>query len=193
MRKQNTSKAQILPILTEVFREYGYNACSLSIISKHTGLGKSSLYHFFPNGKKEMLETVLKSIEQWFEANVFTELEKCSDPYQGICHMIDNCSDYFHSGQRACLLGALSLSLCDDEFKKASSEYFQRWHQAIVTALESHHIYHAQAISESILCEIQGAITLTKSLDDANLFSRRMVDLKSRIQSALNHYALHSH
>lgn len=185
MRKQNTSKAEILPVLTEVFREYGYNACSLSVISKHTGLGKSSLYHFFPNGKTEMLTVVLEHIEQWFEENVFIPLEHCPKPHEGINQMIDNCSDYFHSGQRACLLGALSLNTCDDAFKHASNHYFLRWHEAILTALSKCTCTAPKGISESILSEIQGAIILTKSLNDPDVFSRRMSDLKIRVSQAL--------
>ncbi|MEM8810542.1 MAG: TetR/AcrR family transcriptional regulator, partial [Cyanobacteria bacterium P01_G01_bin.38] len=34
--------------LTPVFRRYGYEGASLSMLSKATGLGKASLYHHFP-------------------------------------------------------------------------------------------------------------------------------------------------
>ncbi len=55
-----------LPALAEVFREHGYGATSPSLITAATGLGKGSLYHFFPGGKQEMASAVLADIEQWF-------------------------------------------------------------------------------------------------------------------------------
>ena len=48
-------RADTLPALAEVFREYGYEGTSLARITKATGLGKGSLYHFFPGGKAEIM------------------------------------------------------------------------------------------------------------------------------------------
>jgi AcrR family transcriptional regulator len=47
-------RSDTLPTLAEVFREHGYEDASLSLLSQATGLGKGSLYHFFPGGKEEM-------------------------------------------------------------------------------------------------------------------------------------------
>ena len=60
-------RSDTLPVLAEVFREHGYEGASLSLISKATGLGKGSLYHFFPGGKEEMADAVLSEIDGWFE------------------------------------------------------------------------------------------------------------------------------
>ncbi|HKX35432.1 MAG TPA: TetR/AcrR family transcriptional regulator, partial [Rhizorhapis sp.] len=52
MAKTVKERSDIIPVLGEVFREHGFEGASLAIISARTGLGKGSLYHFFPGGKE---------------------------------------------------------------------------------------------------------------------------------------------
>jgi AcrR family transcriptional regulator len=186
MPKSYASKEEIIPVLTELFREYGFSACSLQIICTSTGLGKSSIYHFFPGGKTEMLNTVLKHIEHWFNTEIFAPLEKSTDVKAAIKDMLDNTCDYFHSGQRACLLGTLSLSLCHDQFKQAVNQYFCLWKNALDGLFERHNIESTHNLSEAILSEIQGAIVLARALSEPQLYTRRMEDLSQRIEQAID-------
>ncbi len=52
MARLIAERADTLPALAEVFREHGYGATSLSMITAATGLGKGSLYHFFLAGSR---------------------------------------------------------------------------------------------------------------------------------------------
>ena len=45
--------------LGDVFREHGFEGTSLSVITAATGLGKGSLYNYFPGGKDEMAAAAL--------------------------------------------------------------------------------------------------------------------------------------
>ena len=49
----------MLGALGEVFRAHGYEGASLTLITQATGLGKGSLYNFFPDGKEQMAAEVL--------------------------------------------------------------------------------------------------------------------------------------
>src|SRR3954469_22668198 len=62
MAKTVAERAAVLPVLGEVFREHGFEGASLSLIGERTGLGKGSLYLFFPGGKEEMATAVLAEI-----------------------------------------------------------------------------------------------------------------------------------
>ena len=44
--------------MSEIFRRYGYEGASLKRLSDASGLGRSSLYHHFPNGKEDMAAAV---------------------------------------------------------------------------------------------------------------------------------------
>ena len=73
MRKPRivTERADAIPALAEAFRQHGFEGASLAVITKATGLGKGSLYNFFPGGKDEMMAAVLADVDRWFEAAVF--------------------------------------------------------------------------------------------------------------------------
>ena len=80
MVRKIAERGDAIPALAEIFREHGFAGASLSEITKRTGLGKGSLYHFFPNGKEEMAQAVLDDVAGWFETNVFMPLRESEDP-----------------------------------------------------------------------------------------------------------------
>src|SRR3546814_19696133 len=98
-------RAHVLPALTEVFREHGFEGASLSLIGRRTSLGMGSLYHFFPGGKEEMEAEVLGEIDAWFDENVFEQRRDAGDPQRSIARMLQAVDDYFRPGKRVCLVG----------------------------------------------------------------------------------------
>jgi AcrR family transcriptional regulator len=56
-------RADVVPLLAEIFRELGFEGATLSRITERTGIGKGSLYHFFPGGKEEMAAAVLAEVD----------------------------------------------------------------------------------------------------------------------------------
>ena len=63
MARQVAERSDTIPALANVFRTYGFDGASLAVITEHTGLGKGSLYNFFPRGKEEMAEVVLDEVD----------------------------------------------------------------------------------------------------------------------------------
>src|ERR1700757_2404263 len=101
-----SERTDLLPALAEVFREHGFEGASIALISERTGLGKGSLYHFFPGGKEEMATAVLNEIEAWFTTHVFAALQWDPEPVSAIDRMFRAVVEYFDSGRRGCLGGA---------------------------------------------------------------------------------------
>ncbi|SFK87655.1 TetR/AcrR family transcriptional regulator [Methylorubrum salsuginis] len=186
MARQVAQRDDLLPVLAETFREHGYEGASLSLIATATGLGKGSLYHFFPGGKAEMVEAVLAEIEAWFEARVFAPLRQDDDPAAAIAQMFGTVTDYFRSGRRVCLVGALSLSDARDRFGQALRRYFALWVEALTEALTrvGHPPEGATALSEDIVGGIQGAVVLARALDRPETFERILVCLRERARAA---------
>jgi TetR/AcrR family transcriptional repressor of lmrAB and yxaGH operons len=168
-------RADALPALAEVFRKHGFDGATLSLITQETGLGKGSLYHFFPGGKDEMAAAVLDDIGHWFEDKVFEPL-RADDPAHAILLMIQNVEQYFRSGQRICLVGAFALNDVRSRFAASIHDYFRRWIDALRHALVRTGIEHHQAArrAEDAVLAIQGALVLTRALDDKAVFSRAM-------------------
>ena len=183
MAKPISGRGEILPLLAEVFRAHGYEGTTLALLTEATGLGKGSLYHFFPGGKEQMATEVLAEIDKWFEVNVFTPLLKSDDPRRAIVDMLESVETYFRSGRRVCLIGVVALGAARDSFAAPVHDYFRRWGDALASALRRAGAGTASARrkSEDALLVIQGALVLARALDDPKVFSRAMADLKGRL------------
>lgn len=183
MPRSIAERVDALPALAEVFREYGYEGASLSIISKATGLGKGSLYHFFPGGKGQMASAVLEEIGSWFESNIFTPLRADADPNRAIADMFEAVESYFHSGRRVCLVGAIALNNSRDQFATAVAHYFREWIKALSQALTSAGIEKTADMAEEIVAGIQGGIVLARAMNKPAIFTRRLKALENSVNA----------
>lgn len=175
-------RGDALPALAEVFREHGYGA-SLVSISAATGLGKGSLYHFFPGGKEEMATAVLTEIDGWFEAEVFAPLQTLPNSALAIAAMFDAVETYFRSGHAVCLVGVLALGDARHRFAAAVHGYFERWVCTLAIALtrSGYGRDDADALADEIVGGIQGSLVLARALEDPARFTRTLARLRSRV------------
>lgn len=175
-------RAALVPVLAEVFRAHGYEGASLARITEGTGLGKGSLYHYFPAGKEEMAQAVLAHIDRWFEHNVFAPLRDEHDAAAGVARMFDECANYFLSGRKVCIVGVFALSSTRDRFALAVKNYFTAWAGALHGALlrAGHAELPAAELAEDIVGAIQGALVLARAVDDPQVFTRTLDRLRAR-------------
>lgn len=181
MPKIIAERSDVIPVLAEIFREYGYEGASLSLIASRTGLGKGSLYHFFPGGKEQMASEVLREIDGWFEDAVYKPLRDADDPRAAILEMCRSVATYFWSGKRVCLIGAFALDNVRDRFSDAIRDYFAVWQRSLQQALVriGHDADRASDIAEDAILSIQGALVLSRALDDTAVFERAMARVET--------------
>jgi TetR/AcrR family transcriptional repressor of lmrAB and yxaGH operons len=183
MARTIAERHDVIPALAEVFRQYGYEGASLSRMTQGTGLGKGSLYHFFPGGKQEMAAAVLEEVDKWFQEHVYTPLRQ--DGERGIAHMFAEVQRYFLSGRKVCLLGLFALGNERDIFVERVSSYFRDWVDALATALGHGETTPKQArdLAEQVVGGIQGALVLARAWDDTEAFSRQLKSLEERVRA----------
>jgi TetR/AcrR family transcriptional regulator, lmrAB and yxaGH operons repressor len=183
MVKTVFEKIDVIPLLAEAFRELGYEGATLSRITARTGLGKGSLYHFFPGGKEEMAQAVLEHVDRWFITHIFQPLEE-GEPAAAIEGMWREVEAYFCAGQRICLVGAFALDGTRDRFPQAINRYFVRWMAALAGALvrAGKDEKTARQLAEHAVLGIQGALVLTRATADAGLFSRALERLAAGLR-----------
>ncbi|WP_132254655.1 TetR/AcrR family transcriptional regulator [Methylobacterium segetis] len=180
MTRTVNERADAVAALAEIFREFGYEGASLSRIGARTGLGKGSLYHFFPGGKEEMAAAVLAEIDGWFERAVFAPLREDPDPAAAIRRMFRETDAYFRSGRRVCLVGAFALGDVRDRFAARIATYFAGWRDALADALRrtGRDEGAAAAEAEHVVSAIQGALVLARAVDDPDVFVRALARLE---------------
>jgi AcrR family transcriptional regulator len=173
---------KLIAALGEIFRERGFEGASLSVITERTGLGKGSLYHFFPGGKAEMAQVVLDEVSAWFEKHVFVPLRESADPAAGIAHMFNAVIRFFRSGRRVCLVGTFALDDTRDRFATEIRTYFSAWTEALAAALarDGFDVEAARAMAEDVVAGIQGALVLARSQQEPAVFTRAITRLHQR-------------
>lgn len=183
MAKQMAERSEVVAQLGEVFRTYGYEGASLARITEGTGMGKGSMYHFFPGGKEEMAEAVLANIDGWFRDQVFQPLRCCDDAKLGVERMFHAVGEYFASGRRVCLVGVFALGFERDRFAARVQGYFGEWVEALALALErgGKPKAEAHALAEDVVGGIQGALVLSRASGEPALFMRALERLQQRV------------
>ncbi|MEO6920407.1 MAG: TetR/AcrR family transcriptional regulator, partial [Collimonas sp.] len=135
MVRMIAERCDVVPLLAEVFRIYGFEGASLARITEGTKLGKGSIYHFFPGGKEEMAAAVLSEIDAWFRSHVFVPLRESADAESAIDAMFREVGRYFLSGRKVCLVGVFALGNERDRFAETVKGYFVEWVAALEAAL----------------------------------------------------------
>jgi TetR/AcrR family transcriptional regulator, lmrAB and yxaGH operons repressor len=183
-----TDRAAAIPALAEAFREHGFEGSSLAQLCEATGLGKGSLYNFFPGGKEEMAEAVLADVSAWFTGSIFEPLERAAaGDVNAIDAMLDAVTDYFQSGQRICLQGAFALGRERDRFADRIRGYFQHWITSLETALRAvgQDEQEARAGAVETVAAIQGGIVLSRALGQPDTFRQVIGRQRARLTTAL--------
>lgn len=184
MARTMGERGDVLPLLAEVFRTYGFEGASLARITEGTKLGKGSIYNFFPGGKEEMATAVLDEIDGWFRGQVFQPLRSAGDARQGVEDMFTAVGRYFLSGQKVCLIGVFALGAERDRFSDKVQAYFAEWIDALAVALVrgGRDEAAALALSEDVVGGIQGALVLARAANEPELFMRALARMRQRLR-----------
>jgi AcrR family transcriptional regulator len=177
------SKPDLLARLMDLFREKGFDGASLSEISETTGLGKSSLYHHFPDGKEEMGLRVLAHLEEQLEAALFKPMQSADKPAKKLDRMLDTIDTFYDGGRKACLLERLCASADARAFRRPLSRAFNRWMDAVETLGVEAGLPRmvARRRAEDMVVRIEGALVVCAGTGDTSVFVRAIRDLRETV------------
>lgn len=176
-------KEVVIERLTQAFRESGYQGASLARLSKATGLGKASLYHYFPGGKEQMAETVLEHVGGWFKAHVMIPLAGPGTPADRFNRMILELNDFYQKGRCSCLLDLLAIGDAGAMFDKTIRVSICAWENAIADVLADAGLdeFESSIRAEDALIAIQGALVVSRAKGSTEPFTRTLSALPARL------------
>ena len=165
--------------LLGAFRRYGYDAASLAQLSNATGLGRSSLYHYFPDGKQEMARAVLDRVDAWITESVLSPLKASGKPERRLNQVIVSLDNYYSGGAEACLLGNFAVGEARVIFHDRLSTAFCRLIEGLALLAREKGMLarEARQRAEDAVARIQGALVLSRALGDPEPFRRVLKQL----------------
>lgn len=183
------SKENAIAKLIPVFRQYGYEGTTLSMLSKASGLGKASLYHYFPEGKEEMITEVFDYISNNFYQLILKPLKEFGEPEAKIAAMGRGLTEFYNQGKNACFLAILSFGEANNIFHERLKQRLQIWIDTLAEVLIKGGVEPMLAIkrSQNLIMEIQGALILVRILDDTEPFQRLIKNLPQKLFSEVEY------
>jgi TetR/AcrR family transcriptional regulator, lmrAB and yxaGH operons repressor len=177
------TREEVLDKLLLTFRRFGYESASLALISEATGLGKASLYHHFPGGKRDMLIAVLETLEEKFHREVLSPLAADGNPARRIGAMLNYLQRYYRDGHEACLLGMLALEDERDFYQSRLKQLLTAWISALASPLceLGWSRGDAKCLAMRTVTRIQGSLIVTRGLGDYAPFKAEMVALRAEL------------
>ena len=168
------SKEEAIIKLIPAFRQYGYEGATLSLLSKASGLGKASLYHYFPGGKSEMAAAVFEYVGSYFGDLVLKTLQGEEKPESKIQAMCNSLQEFYERGEKSCFLAIMSFGEADNLFHERVKARLQQMIKTLAQVLIDAGIKPeiAQRRSQDAIAKIQGALILVRILDDTEPFNR---------------------
>lgn len=173
------SKTEVVERLLAVLRRDGFDGASLSVLSEATGLGKSSLYHHFPDGKVDMAAAVLDYLAETIESEMLAPLRAPGDPEARLRALMRAIDAFYRGGQEHCLLASLGIGESARRFHPKVSQIFEAWVEGIAGVLREAGVSRgkARARAEDALARIEGSLVMARGLGETALFARTLRNL----------------
>jgi AcrR family transcriptional regulator len=176
-RKALIENDALIDLLSATFRDVGYEAASLALLSQATGLKKASLYHRFPGGKEQMGLEVLQEAGRWLTAHVLGPLAGEGTPRERITAMTLELDSFYRGGKQACLLNLLSAPIGEESpFKESIRQMFEAFVVALtnVVAQDGCSVAEARDRAEHGVALIQGSLVLSRGLGSTEPFRKAL-------------------
>lgn len=176
MPAAQASKDEIVDRLFTVFRDHGFEGASIADLSRATGLGKSSLYHHFPQGKEQMAEAVLERAAAVIDSDILGAARAPGPLKTRIRRIIATLDQMYAGGTTPCVLGQLAGSRVGADAQRNLLGAFTHWIDAIDALARESGMSPAKArhFAEDWVARLQGALILQAANGEIGPYKRAM-------------------
>lgn len=176
------SRDEVIKRLAGAFRRHGYDGASLVRLSEATGLGKASLYHYFPGGKADMAAAVVDYVRTWIRDTAFAPLHEDGAPEERLNRMILALNDVYSGGHGACFIDLFSISDAES-LRRAMDlmvgEFIDEF--AAIAGEAGLDATTARRRGEDAVVAIQGALVVARATNNVEPYRRILAALPARL------------
>ena len=176
------SRDEVVRRLFGAFRAYGFEGATLARLSEATGLGRASLYHYFPDGKESMMRAVIAMLISWLRANVKAPFEHAGSPTSRIKTVVRNLASGYENGLASCLVNLFGVGDAHAIAGEALQELAQAYVSPFEAFLRSLGIAQSRAreLALDTVTQIEGALVMARALDDQRVFTERLKQIEKQ-------------
>lgn len=164
------TRERIVYASAELLRRQGYAATGLKQIATEAQAPFGSIYHFFPGGKEQLADEVLRTAGRFFlalyeaiAAGAPDLLGTVRDFFAGAAQTLE-ATDYADACPIATVAGEVAST--NDTLRRATADVFESWLGAMIEDAAGAGIAaeRARPLALSVLALLEGAFLLSRSL-----------------------------
>lgn len=186
------TRTRIIAATAELFRRQGLTGTGLKQIAHAAQAPFSSIYHFFPGGKTDLADEVIRRAGALYGEHVLTIFDACADLPAAIevafataaKVMVE--SDYVD----ACPIETIALEVAstDETLRRATADVFTGWIDSGTAHIEQCGLSHGvrRRLIIGFISSLEGAFVLSRSLRSTEPLeaASRMMQLAVRAELA---------
>jgi AcrR family transcriptional regulator len=163
------TKERILDSTAELFRRYGYTGTGLKQIVADANAPFGSVYHFFPGGKAQLGEEVIRRSGQMYMELVVGVFDAASDPVSGVRDIFTAAAAVLRETDYvdACPIATVALEVAsvNDTLRAATADVFESWITAAAGRFAQSGIAdgQARALAMVLIELLEGGFVLSRA------------------------------
>ncbi|WP_109302464.1 TetR/AcrR family transcriptional regulator [Aquimarina sp. AU474] len=181
MRPVKVENKQLIEGLFKVFREKGYEGASLNELAEKAGLKKASLYHRFPEGKKQIGMAVLLHSSEWLHTNLYQLLaDKNIAATERLEMALSRISELYNQGKETCILRSLSMESGMQIFGEEIKGEMNRWIKYFAQLGLDFGFTEEEALKKGkeSLVKVQGSLIVANAMSDTDIFVSSLAEIR---------------
>lgn len=166
------TRLKIQGAATVLFRRNGYSGTGLKRIATEAEAPFGSIYHFFPGGKQQLAEEVIRTSGAAYGQTVLALLDSVPDPVESVAHAFQAAADHLAETDYAdaCPIAAVALEVAstNEVLRVATAEVFagwvgasEQWFARWVSDQDA-----ARSLAYSMIMILEGAFVLSRAARD---------------------------
>lgn len=168
----NDTRQRILETTAELFRRRGFNGTGLKQIVAQANAPFGSIYHFFPGGKAQLTDEVIRTAGLVYRDMTLQVLRSFPDLPAAIEGSFAHAAEVLRETDYAdaCPIATIALEVAstDDGLRRATADVFTDWIDAGVAYLEDSGLPVAERrrLMLAFVTSLEGAFVLSRALRD---------------------------
>ena len=185
------TRERIVTATAELFRRQGYHGTSLKQVTQAAGAPVGSLYHFFPEGKDELAETVIGSSGAAYQELFELIYDAAPDPGTAVGDFFDAAAIVLEETGYldACPIGTVALEVAstNERLRLATKAVFDGWSDALATRLRDAGVSGSEAddLATTLIAAVEGGFMLSRTAQSPEPMRAAGRHMRLLVESAL--------
>jgi AcrR family transcriptional regulator len=165
----NTTKDRILDVTADLFRRYGYTGTGMKQIVAEANAPFGSLYHFFPGGKEQLGDEVIRRSGRMYFELFEAIFGAADDPVSGVGDFFAGAAEVLRQTDYAdaCPIATVALEVAstNEPLRQATADVFESWVDGASKYMTAVGIHgdRARSLAISVIALLEGAFILSRA------------------------------